>query len=127
MSASARRRLLDEARALGFTFVGYDGNEHLKFEHADTGERVTLPNSVPDGRVRFQNYRAALRRAAGVSTRGRPAVDGQRRRRKPRPVPDPRIAKAAADRAAILADKDRHAAQQRRLAELHEIEALMRR
>jgi hypothetical protein len=126
VSASARRRLHQEARQLGFVFVGLDGREHPRYEHTRTGQRVTLPNSVRDCPVRFQNYRARLRHAAGLSSRGRPAVEGQRRHRKRTRRGDPMLTKAAADRAAILARKDRVAAVARRHAELRDVARLMR-
>lgn len=126
MSATVHDRLIAEARALGFVVVGLDGREHTIVEHQRTGERVRLPATVPDRRRRIVNYRSMLRRAAGASNQGRVSTEGTRkRRRKPRRV-DPQAARAARDRAAILATKERDAAYARREAELRGIAALMR-
>jgi hypothetical protein len=133
MSSSLRHQLLQEARDLGFVVVGYDGREHIRVQHSDTGRRVTLPNTVPNQRRRVANYRAMLRRAAGVSSQGQPAADPappperrKRRKRRKRPAVDHEAARAARDRATILARKEREAVQVQRAGELAAVERLMR-
>jgi hypothetical protein len=126
VSASVHDRLIAEARALGFVVLGSDGRKHTVVQHPRTGKRVHLPSTVPDRRRRIVNYRSMLRRAAGVSNQGQVAAEGERkRRRKPRRV-DPQIAKAARDRAVILAAKERQAAYARRVEELRGLDGLMR-
>ncbi|GIJ50005.1 hypothetical protein Val02_68910 [Virgisporangium aliadipatigenens] len=123
MTSSARRRLIAEALSLGFRLVGTDGRTHIRMEHAVTGRCVSLPNSVPDHRPLIARYRAALRRAAGLSNQGRAAVDGQRRTRIHRSTPPaPMTALTDRQQAEIQARR----VYVRRLRELREIASLMR-
>lgn len=139
MSSNAYREGVAFALALGLTDEGINGEGHHVFRNATTGESFSLSTTVRDGDRKLRNMKSDLRRIAGQSTRGREAIEGERREKK-KPAPDPERAAFEARRTAALrglASKEGAAArdaERKRLAaavadrqsELDDIARLMR-
>ena len=83
MTSRAYRDCADYAASLGLIEAGIDGRGHMRFANPETGESVPVSMSMT-GRDRHyaQNTKAALRRLAGADSRGREAVEGERRERR---------------------------------------------
>lgn len=139
MSSKAYREAVDYALALGLEDDGVNGEGHHQFRNPRTGACHSLSTTMPGNGRNLLNAKADLRRVAGTATRGRTAVEGERREKR-KPAPDPERVAFEARRAASLkhlASKEAAAARDaelKRLAaavadrqsELDEIARLMR-
>lgn len=72
-------RLAEYARSIGYDFVRHTGGGHILLRHSETGEYRCLPRRVTEGARNFNNCRADLAQGAGLSPRGRDAMEGTRR------------------------------------------------
>lgn len=139
MSSKAYRDAVNYARSLGLVDDGMNGEGHHQFRNPETGACHALSTTMTGYGRTLLNAQADLRRVAGVSSRGRDAVEGERTRRKPRKDPEKEAAEARRLAAiAWLAKREtaeRREAERKRLAaavaerqsELDAIERLMRR
>lgn len=82
MSTKSYRDAVALALDLGLVDDGIDGGGHHRFINAETGAATILSTTMADAARSVENARSALRRCAGVDSRGQDAREGERRTRR---------------------------------------------
>jgi len=82
VTTKAYREAVNYALSLGLVDDGWNGEGHHTFRNPETGAAHSISSSMPDRARALLNTKADLRRCAGVDSRGRDAVEGERRQRR---------------------------------------------
>jgi hypothetical protein len=82
VSTKAYREAVEYALTLGLVDAGWDGKGHHVFRNPANGAISVISSSMPDRTRALWNTKAALRRTAGVDSRGQESVEGERRERR---------------------------------------------